>query len=167
MNLKKLIPPQFKSKKEFKILLQATVTSQISAWSDFILSLILFEFTPLGPLYSKAIGATTGGVINCSLNYKWTFQGNTVSKRMVAIKYTLVWVGSLLFNSYGTDFVHYLFVNWDWLQEIGFKDAGCFMAAQLLVAFFVSVFWNILLQRYFVFQDLDIKGFFFRNQQNK
>ncbi len=165
MNIKKLIPPQFKSKKEFKTLLQATVTSQISAWSDFILSLILFEFTPLGPLYSKAIGATTGGVINCFLNYKWTFQGNSVSKRMVAIKYTLVWSGSLLLNSYGTDFVHYLFVNWDWLKEIGFKDAGCFMAAQLLVAFFVSVFWNILLQRYFVFQDLNIKGFFFRNRQ--
>ncbi len=160
MNLKKLIPPQLKSKKEFKILLKATATSQVSAWTDFLVSLLLFEFTPLGALYSKAIGATTGGVVNCFLNYKWTFRNNDVSKRMVAVKYALVWVGSLLLNSYGTDFVHYLFVNWQWLLDMGFKDAGCFMAAQLLVSFVVSVFWNILLQRYFVFQDLDIRGFF-------
>ena len=97
--------------------------------------------------------------------YKWTFRGNEVSKRMVAIKYALVWVGSLLLNSYGTEFVHYLLSNWQWLSSIGFKDAGCFMTAQLLVSFIVSVFWNILLQRYFVFQDLDIRGFFFPSKQ--
>ncbi len=167
MKLKKLLPPQFRKKQEFKMLLKATATSQVSAWTDFIVSLVLFEFTPLGPLYSKAIGATTGGVVNCFLNYKWTFRGNEVSKRMVAIKYALVWVGSLLLNSYGTEFVHYLFANWQWLLSIGFKDAGCFMAAQLLVSFIVSVFWNILLQRYFVFQDLDIRGFFFPNKRQE
>ena len=167
MKLKKLLPPQFRDKREFKMLLKATATSQVSAWTDFIVSLVLFEFTPLGPLYSKAIGATTGGVVNCFLNYKWTFRGNEVSKRMVAIKYALVWVGSLLLNSYGTEFVHYLFANWQWLLSIGFKDAGCFMAAQLLVSFIVSVFWNILLQRYFVFQDLDIRGFFFPNKRQE
>ena len=167
MKLKKLLPPQFRNKQEFKMLLKATATSQVSAWTDFIVSLVLFEFTPLGPLYSKAIGATTGGVVNCFLNYKWTFRGNEVSKRMVAIKYALVWVDSLLLNSYGTEFVHYLFANWQWLLSIGFKDAGCFMAAQLLVSFIVSVFWNILLQRYFVFQDLDIRGFFFPNKRQE
>lgn len=165
MKLKKLLPPQFRDKQEFKMLLKATATSQVSAWTDFIVSLILFEFTPLGPLYSKAIGATTGGIVNCFLNYKWTFRGNEVSKRMVAIKYALVWVGSLLLNSYGTEFVHYLLSNWQWLSSIGFKEAGCFMTAQLLVSFIVSVFWNILLQRYFVFQDLDIRGFFFPSKQ--
>ena len=167
MKLKKLLPPQFRNKQEFKMLLKATATSQVSAWTDFIVSLVIFEFTPLGPLYSKAIGATTGGVVNCFLNYKWTFRGNEVSKRMVAIIYALVWVGSLLLNSYGTEFVHYLFANWQWLLSIGFKDAGCFMAAQLLVSFIVSVFWNILLQRYFVFQDLDIRGFFFPNKRQE
>lgn len=166
MNLKKLIPAQFRSKKEFKILLKATATSQVSSWTDFIVSLILFEFINLNPLYSKAIGATTGGIVNCFLNYKWTFRNNDVSKRMVAIKYALVWVGSLLLNSYGTDFVYYLLANWQCLIDMGFKDAGFFMTAQLIVSFLVSVFWNILLQRYFVFQDLDIKGFFFHHKKS-
>lgn len=40
------------------------------------------------------------------------------------------------------------------------------MTAQLIVSFLVSVFWNILLQRYFVFQDLDIKGFFFHHKKS-
>ena len=166
MKLKKLLPPQFRKKDEFKMLLKATATSQVSAWTDFIVGFIFFEFINHNPFYSKAIGATTGGIVNCFLNYKWTFRNNDVSKRMVAIKYALVWVGSWLLNTYGTNFVYYLLANWQWLIDMGFKDAGFFMTAQLIVSFLVSVFWNILLQRYFVFQDLDIKGFFFHHKKS-
>lgn len=167
MDLRKLLPAKLREKEGLKILLKATATSQVSAWTDFLLSLILFEFTPLGSLYSKAIGATTGGIVNCILNYKWTFRNNDVSKRAVAIKYTTVWVGSLLLNSYGTDFLYWVLISWQWLADIGVKDAGCFMAAQLIVSFIVSVFWNILLQRYFVFKNLDIKGLFFPNKRKQ
>ncbi len=160
MNIKKLIPAKLREKEGLKILIKATATSQVSSWTDFLLSLILFEFLSLDPLYSKAIGATTGGIVNCTLNYRWTFRNNDVSKRAVAIKYATVWIGSLLLNSYGTDFLYWVLAGWQWLADIGFKDAGCFMAAQLIVSFVVSVFWNILLQRYFVFQNLDIRGFF-------
>lgn len=166
MNLKKLLPPKFRDKQELKILLKATATSQVSSWTDFIVGFILFEFINHDPFYSKAIGGITGGIVNCFLNYKWTFRNNDVSKRMVAIKYALVWVGSWLLNTYGTDFVYYLLANWQWLIDMGFKDAGFFMTAQLIVSFLVSVFWNILLQRYFVFQDLDIKGFFFHHKKS-
>ena len=107
MALKKFLPSKLHEKKGLKILLKATATSQVSAWTDFLLSFLLYEFTPLGPLYSKAIGATTGGVVNCFLNYKWTFRGNDVSKHAMIIKYASVWVGSLLLNSYGTDFLYY------------------------------------------------------------
>jgi hypothetical protein len=48
-----------------------------------------------------------------------------------------------------------------------FGEAGCFMAAQLLVSGVVSIFWNILLQRYFVFRNVDIKGFFFRSKRRR
>jgi putative flippase GtrA len=159
VNFKKFLPPQFKSRREFKILLKALTTSQVGAWVDFTVSLILFQFTPLGEVYSKAIGTTSGGFTNCFLNYKWTFKGNDVKKRMVFVKYVLVWLGSLCLNTAGTVATYHLLSSWQWLIDIGFKSAGFFMAAQLIVSFFVSVFWNITLQRYFVFQDVDIKGF--------
>ena len=165
MALKKFLPSKLHEKKGLKILLKATATSKVSAWTDFLLSFLLYEFTPLGPLYSKAIGATTGGVVNCFLNYKWTFRGNDVSKHAMIIKYASVWVGSLLLNSYGTDFLYWVLINWHWLADLGITDGGCFMTAQLIVSFIVSVFWNLLLQRYFVFQDLDIKGFFFPSKK--
>lgn len=159
MKVKKLIPPLFRTKRELKVLLKASATSQIGAWVDFIVSLLLFEFTPLGEVYSKAIGVTSGGFTNCCLNYRWTFKGNDVKKRMVFIKYLMVWVGSLCLNTYGTAIVYDLFSNWQWLIDMGFKSAGFFMAAQMIVSGVVSVVWNITLQRYFVFQDVDIRGF--------
>ena len=165
MKFYKVIPSLFRSKRELKTLLKATATSQIGAWADFIVSLNLFEFTPLGPLYSKALGATTGGIVNCFLNYQWTFRGNEVSKRMVALKYSLVWMGSMLLNSYGTEALYTALFNWQWLLDYGIKDGECFMFAQMIVSFLVSVFWNLLLQRYFVFQDLDIRGFI--NKHNR
>lgn len=159
MKFKRVLPPQFKSREEFNIFLKAMTTSQIGAWVDFSVSLILFQFTPLGEIYSKAIGTTSGGFTNCCLNYRWTFKGNDVKKRMVFVKYIMVWVGSLCLNTYGTAITYHLFSSWQWLIDIGFKSAGFFMAAQLIVSFFVSIIWNITLQRYFVFQDVDIKGF--------
>lgn len=167
MRLKRRILTRLKEKEGLKIFLKASATSQMGAWVDFVVSFVLFEFTPLGPLYSKAIGATAGGVFNCCLNYQWTFRHIKVSKRAVAIKYAAVWVGSMLLNSYGTDLLHWTFMHWTWLLNHGFGEAGCFMAAQLLVSGVVSIFWNILLQRYFVFRNVDIKGFFFRSKRRR
>ena len=159
MNFKKFLPPQIKSRRERKIFLKAMTTSQIGAWVDFVVSLVLFEFTPLGEVFSKAIGTTSGGFTNCCLNYRWTFKGNDVKKRMVFIKYLMVWVGSLCLNTYGTAVTYHLLSSWQWLIDIGFKSAGFFMVAQMIVSGVVSIFWNITLQRYFVFQDVDIRGF--------
>ena len=42
-----------------------------------------------------AIGAVLGGVVNCAVNYKFTFHADGQSKKAVAIKFVICWAGNL------------------------------------------------------------------------
>lgn len=143
------------------LFLKASVSSQIASWVDMGLSFVLFSvvnLTMYDGFFAKAIGAATGGVINCCINYKWTFRPEGCSKRTVAVKYAMVWIGSLLLNSFGTAFVTGFVSEIPVLTEWGISKDTVFFVAQLAVSLVVSIFWNFMLQRYFVFNNVDIKG---------
>lgn len=112
----------------------------------------LFAWCALTPFLSTMIGAFVGGVLNCYINYKFTFHAFDCPWRAVIVKFALVWLGSMLLNSFGTQIVYYAIDGWQWLIDIGFKRDGFYAAARLFVAFIVSVFWNFQLQRYFVYR---------------
>lgn len=133
--------------------LRSIVSSQTSSWTDMIISFALFAWVHLSPFLSTAIGAFVGGVVNCMINYRFTFHAQGVPWKSVAVKYAVVWAGSLFLNAYGTHAFYYLFTQWKWLIEIGFKPDGFFAAARLLVSLIVSLGWNFILQRYFVFRN--------------
>lgn len=133
--------------------LRSTVASQCSSWTDMLISFALFAWVHLSPFLSTAIGAFVGGVVNCIINYRFTFHATGISWKAVAVKFALVWVGSLLLNSYGTHALYYLFQRWTWLIDMGFRPDGFFAAARLLTSLIVSLAWNFLLQRYFVFRS--------------
>lgn len=132
--------------------LRSAVSSQASGWTDFCVSFVFFAWVHCTPWLSTAIGAVAGGIVNCIINYRFTFHADGVDKRAVAVKYIMVWIGSLLLNSFGTEALYWLISDWDWLEVIGFKHDGYFAAARLFVALIVSWFWNFLLQRYFVYR---------------
>lgn len=133
--------------------LRSAVSSQASGWTDTIVSFVLFSLAGLTPWFSTALGAVAGGIVNCIINYRFTFHAEGNDWRAVATKYAMVWVGSLLLNSFGTEALYYLIKDWDWLEHIGFKKDGYFLAARLFVALIVSWAWNFLLQRYFVYRQ--------------
>ena len=141
-----------KSDKFIYSLLRAGVTSQTSSWVDLFTSFALFAWVGLMPGVATAIGAVIGGVINCVMNFHFTFHAQECSWRAVVVKYTMVWVGSILLNSFGTEGLFKLFVNWPWLETIGFNPDGSFAAARLITALVVSLFWNLLLQARFVYR---------------
>lgn len=133
--------------------LRSTISSQCSSWTDMLVSFALFAWVHLTPFLSTAIGAFIGGIVNCTINYRFTFHATNVPWKSVIVKFGLVWAGSLLLNSYGTHLLYYLFTKWDWLIEMGFKPDGFFAAARLLTSLIVSLGWNFILQRYFVFRN--------------
>lgn len=132
--------------------LRSGVSSQASGWVDFIVSFVFFAWVNLAPWISTAIGAVAGGIVNAVINYKFTFHATGVSVRAVAVKFGLVWLGSLLLNSFGTEFIYWIIEDVHWLERIGFRPDGYFAAARLFVALVVSWGWNFLLQRYFVYR---------------
>lgn len=137
----------------FFTLMRSSLSSQVCGWIDTLTAFLLFSLFDLTAWLSTAIGAFVGGVFNCIVNYKFTFQAVGVAWRTALTKFAFVWAGSLLLNSFGTQIVYRLVCGWEWLKDathIG--DDGIFLAARLFVALAVSLCWNFLLQRNFVFK---------------
>lgn len=132
--------------------LRSGVSSQISGWTDMLVSFALYAWVNLAPWLASTLGAVAGGIVNCIINYKFTFHAEGCSKRAIIVKYAMVWLGSVTLNAWGTEALYWLLQHWPWLEEIGFKPDGYFAAARIVVSLAVSWFWNFVLQRYFVYR---------------
>lgn len=138
--------------------LRSAVSSQLASWCDMIVRVALFAlvFKHLDPFYrsnlSVACGAIVGGIVNCVVNYHFTFHASGQDVRAVVVKYALVWTGSMLLNMYGTTFATQALTNWDFLTRLGFTPDAIFTISTLAVSLLVSWFWNFVLQRYFVYR---------------
>ncbi len=138
--------------------LRSSVSSQVASWVDLGMSMLFysFVFTALEPFYrsnlSVAVGAIAGGIVNCCINYQFTFHAKGQSVKAVSVKYFLVWTGSLLLNMYGTTGLASLLSHWEWLLGLGFKPDGIFAASRLTASLAVSWGWNFVLQRNFVYR---------------
>ena len=140
--------------------IRSSISSQIASWVDLGTSMVFLAwvFAALDPFYrsnlSVAVGAVAGGIVNCCINYRFTFHAKGQSVKSVAVKYAMVWTGSLLLNMYGTTGLATLLSQWTWLQSLGFKPDGIFAAARLLASLAVSLGWNFVLQRNFVYRPV-------------
>ena len=132
--------------------LRSIVSSQAASWVDLFMGFALFAWVGLTPFLSTAIGAFAGGVINCMINYRFTFHASDCPWRAVAVKYAMVWFGSLMLNVYGTQVAYDLLDQFTFLQDLGFKPNGYYAAARLSVSLIVSIFWNFLMQKNFVYR---------------
>lgn len=133
--------------------LRSSISSQIASWIDMGVGFVFFAFIHLAPWLSTAIGAFCGGVVNCCINYKFTFHASDVPVKAVAVKYALIWIGSLVLNVYGTQIVYELLKEMTFLEDMGFKPNGYYAAARLSVSLIVSLFWNFLMQKNFVYRN--------------
>lgn len=132
-------------------MLKAAATAQMSAWVDFGMSFLVFWLTGY-PGVSAASGAIAGGIFNCVLNYRWTFRASGCSPVNVMIKYAMVWLGSLLLNSYGTEMAARALAGSEWAAGGAISLPLLFTIARLSVSLAVSILWNLLLQRIFVYR---------------
>lgn len=135
-------------------LLKAMLTSQLSAWVDFGMSFATFAWMGFSASGAAAAGAISGGVVNCALNYRWTFRASKCPVLNVMIKYAMVWIGSLLLNTYGTEWLNIAFTDNARLDSWGVDRNLRFTVARLTVSLLVSLFWNMLLQKTFVYRNV-------------
>lgn len=151
-SIKKATNNLLTSDKIFYTFLRSGFSSQSSGILDMLTGFALFALLGLPVWLSTAIGAVAGGVLNCVLNYRFTFRATGCPWKAVIVKYVMVWCGSMLLNSAGTEGLYAALSRWHWLDTIGFKPDGYYAAARLTVSILVSWFWNFLMQRYFVYR---------------
>ena len=130
-----------KVKNELWTFCKAQLTAQMATLVDFVVSFLLAAGFGMWYVNASFLGALSGGATNCVANYRWVFSGaHDLKKRWVALKYLLVWTGSILLNTGGT----YL------LTEL---SGSYFIFPKTIVAVAIALLWNYPLQRTFVYRD--------------
>lgn len=133
--------------------IKALFSSQMASLVDICVTFVLANIFGLYYVYSTALGSVSGGMFNCIVNYEWTFSRSGCSKISVAAKYVIVWIGSILFNTFGTYLLTELLNKTRFVQDMaGFFSVNIFMVPKIMVAILVGVLWNYYLQKYFVFR---------------
>ena len=145
-----------KAKKRHQLLvfLKAQLSAQFATVADFLLTYVCFQWLGCYYVLATSIGAITGGITNCVINYKWAFATQDCQFKWVFFKYVLVWIGSFLLNVGGV----YLLVECMQNHTHLWERASSFylIIAKVIVSAIVSIGWNYVLHRYFVFQDAQI-----------
>lgn len=138
---------------------KAFCTAQIASIVDFVSAVLLSSVLGVYYVVATTIGAVLGGVVNCTMNYKWVFPVSDSRKCFIAVKFFLVWSGSILFNTWGT------YILTEWMKEqawvirlLGEYHDQIYIVSKVLVALVVAVCWNYLMQRFFVYRNLHICG---------
>lgn len=130
----------------------------VTTFTDLLLRVIFYSLilTALPEFYrsniSVAVGAVVGGIVNCIINYKFTFHASGQNTTLVAIKFVLVRVICVLLNMYGTTFIAQRLCDWQYLTDKGITNDDIFATTTFVVAMSVNIFWNFLMQRYYVFR---------------
>lgn len=147
-------------KKGIFMFLRAQFSSQLASITDIFITVLLGIVLNIYYVYATFFGSVCGGIINCIINYKWTFKSHG-KKGQVAIKYAVVWVGSIFFNTYGTYLMTEFLSKIVWLEGIlgNFMD-DIFIICKIIVSLIVGFIWNYNMQRLFVYKESDLKKYF-------
>ena len=77
---------------------RAQLSAQMATVVDFLVTILLSNVFDVYYVTATFVGAVYGGIVNCVINYRWTFKSHG-KKKYVAIKFLLVWVCSVLLNT--------------------------------------------------------------------
>lgn len=145
--------------------IRAQFSSQVSSLADYAVSLTLVNVFSMFFGYATFFGNVTGGIVNCIVNYKWTFKAQGSKVKDVAIKYILVWIVNLFLNTQGTILATGLIENWLTPENMPTIIANnLFLVPKIIVSLIVGFGWNYNMQRLFVYKDRNIKQFLTRKK---
>lgn len=148
--------------------IRAQFSSQVASISDFVVTILLAKLCNFYYVYATFLGSVFGGIINCIINYSWTFKSKECKMQHVLVKYILVWIGSIALNTWGTYLLTETLVRIPWLIKFlqHYVD-DLFIFSKIVVSLFVGYVWNYNMHRLFVYRNRDIKGFFRCKKQSE
>ena len=147
--------------------LRAQFSSQISSAADFMITILSAKVFHIYYVYATGIGSIIGGILNCFINYYWTFKAQDCKKKYVVIKYILVWIGSFCLNTWGVYLMTESIQSIPWVQEtLTYFFDDIFIVSKLFVSLLVGWIWNYNMHRIFVYKDCKIRRPLRRKNKN-
>jgi putative flippase GtrA len=119
--------------------LKSQVASITATIVDFIVTIILVEIFKCSYVYATIAGTASGGITYFLISRRWVFdaRGGDINTQM--IKYLLVWIVYLLISTTCVFVItHYLGVS--------------YILSKVLVAVLMSISYNYVLNKKFVFK---------------
>lgn len=118
---------------------KANMASLVASVSDFVITIVAFQFLHANAVLAGVTGTMCGGIINFFMSRHWVFHARTVKAHRQAGRYMLVWSGNLLLNAFGM----YLLAG---------KIGWYYMWAKLITSVLVATGYNYPLQKKYVFR---------------
>lgn len=123
----------------FPRLVKAQVVSLTSTAVDFLVTIGCVEGLHVWYLTATVLGNTAGGITNFYLGRHLVFRATQGAAHWQGVRYFLVWLGSMLLNSFGV----YVFTQV--LQ-------ANYLYSKIVVSLLVGIGFNYFLQLHFVFK---------------
>ncbi len=137
----------FSEKGGIFMFIRAQFSSQIASATDFLVTILLVKLFGVYYVYATFTGSVCGGIVNCVINYKWTFKSKECKKRHVMVKY----------------FMTETISRNPWVQEtLKHYIDDLFVFSKIVVSLLVGFLWNYNMQRVFVYKNCRIRGRFQR-----
>lgn len=144
----------------FFTFIRAQFSSQISSQVDFLVSILCVNVLGIFYGYATLLGNIIGGLLNCYLNYKWTFKSKGLHIHHVVAKFIIVWLGSVLLNTQGTILFTELVIKHLPLQDLpDILIENIFLIPKIVVSILVGIIWNYNMQRIFVYKDINFRKY--------
>ncbi|AKD04226.1 GtrA family protein [Pontibacter korlensis] len=118
---------------------KAQAASIAASAVDFLVTIIAVELFGLWYVAGTVMGTVSGGITHFMLGRTWVFRAADKSIPRQAIKYFLVWKGSLLLNATGVYLItHYGGIN--------------YIYSKIFMSLLVGFFYNYIIQKKYVFR---------------
>ena len=122
----------------FTSFIRYNIVAGLATATDFLVLVLLTEAFQLWYMFSAVTGAISGGVVSFIFERNWAFHKRHGSIYMQTLKYSAVWVTSILLNTSGLFLlVEYLHIH--------------YILSKVIVAIVIGLGFNFFTHKYFVF----------------
>ncbi|WP_266206153.1 GtrA family protein [Pontibacter kalidii] len=119
--------------------LKAQAASLVASAVDFLVTIIAVELLGLWYMAGTMVGTVSGGVTHFALGRTWVFKASDKTIPAQALKYVLVWNGSMLLNASGV----YVITRYGGLN---------YVYSKMITSLLVGVLYNYIIQKRYVFK---------------
>ncbi|MDO6388656.1 GtrA family protein [Pontibacter sp. BT731] len=119
--------------------LKAQAASMVASAVDFLVTVLVVELLGVWYVTGTVIGTISGGITHFALGRNWVFQAVHRTVPLQAVKYLVIWKGSLVLNASGV----YLITQYGGLP---------YLYSKIVTSLLVGFFYNYIFQKRYVFK---------------